>query len=47
MMTLISSSAKGQGQNMDVEPRSLGNFGILEDIEIDDRFTKVSIFNHF
>ena len=29
MMTLISSTAKGQMHIMDVGPRSLANFGIL------------------
>ena len=40
MMILISSTAKKLRHIMDVEPRSLANFGILEEIHIDDRFNK-------
>ena len=38
MMTLISNTAKEQMRDMDVEPRSLDNSGITEDILTHDRF---------
>ena len=41
MMILISSTAKGQRHIVDVGPLSLANFGILEEIHIDDRFKKI------
>ena len=41
-MTSNSSTAKGQGQFMDVEQRSLVNFGILAGlVQLYDRFYQI------
>ena len=45
MMILIWSTAKKLRHDMDVEPRSLVNFGILEDFNINDRFYLFLLLN--
>ena len=48
MMTSNSSTAKEQGQLMDVEQRYLVNFGILAaETQLHDRFYQISALKSF
>ena len=40
MMTLISNTAQELVHGLDVGPHFLVNFGILEEVHINDRFNK-------
>ena len=44
MMTSLSSTVKGQRHIMDVGPRSLANFGTLEEVYINDRLYQIFAF---